>query len=202
MGSAIVFDCEFLTAEGAQARSWCGPLDPDPVVVQIGAVRIGLTGAFPILDQIRLYILPKDRGGLPCRLDPYFTALTGVSEQIVAQEGQPLPQVLSRLKDFAQGTKLWSWGKDEFNLMAIGCYVENIAPPIPATQFGNAMRLLLRAGMPLDDLTQTRSSGLADYFGLPHPPLRAHDALDDAMSVAVVIQHLLLTDILKNTDLC
>ncbi|MFN7222675.1 MAG: exonuclease [Paracoccaceae bacterium] len=200
MESAIVFDCEFLTTEGAQTRFWGGPHDPDPVVAQIGAVRISLSGSFPVIDQIRLYITPKDRCGQPCGLDPYFTALTGISAQDLGREGQPLEQALTRLCAFAQGTKLWSWGKDEFNLMAISCYVENITPPLPVTQFGNATTLLLQAGMPLGDVTRTRSSGLADYYHLPHPPLRAHDALDDALSIATVLQHLLRAGALKPAD--
>nr|WP_275078093.1 hypothetical protein [Pseudovibrio sp. W64] len=40
MKTAVVFDCEFLTSEGAQRRFWCAPFDPDPVIAQIGAVKL------------------------------------------------------------------------------------------------------------------------------------------------------------------
>ena len=76
-------------------------------------------------------------------------------------------------------------------MVAISCYVEGFAPPIPAAQFGNACQLLLRAGMPYEDMRKTPSNRLAEYYRLEHPPLRGHDALDDALSVSYVLQHLL-----------
>ena len=76
-------------------------------------------------------------------------------------------------------------------MMAISCYVAGILVTITASRFDNACKLLLAAGMPLEDLANTRSSGLAEYYGVEHPPLRAHDGLDDALSIAYVLQHLL-----------
>lgn len=191
MQHALVFDCEFLTAEGSPSRFWCGPHDPDPVVAQIGIVRIGLQAGFPILETLRLYVIPRDRHGDRIRLDPFFTALTGITEEQIADEGMPLRQALAKVREFSGGEKLWSWGKDEFNMVAISCYVEGFAPPIPATQFGNACQLLLRAGMPYEDMRKTPSNRLAEYYRLEHPPLRGHDALDDALSVSYALQHLL-----------
>ena len=51
--------------------------------------------------------------------------------------------------------------------------------------------------MPLEDMQTTRSNKLANYFGIDHPPLRGHDALDDALSVAYVLQHLRRTGALS-----
>lgn len=193
MAHTIVYDCEFLTAEGAPMRFWNGPHDPDPLVAQIGAVKLGLDGEFPVLDRLRSYVVPIGRDGARCRLDPLFTRLTGVTEADIDTRGQPLGQALKRLDGFSEGARLWSWGKDELNMVAIGCYVEGIAPPIPIGRFGNACDLLLAAGMPYDDLKTTRSNTLAAYFKIDHPPLRGHDALDDALSVAFTLQHLLRT---------
>lgn len=191
MMHALVFDCEFLTAEGAPSRFWCGPHDPDPVVAQIGVVKIGLDAGFPLLDTLRIHVVPRTRDGARFALDPLFTRLTGITEDVIEAEGVPLSEALERTMAFAAGAKLWSWGKDEFNMVAISCYVEGLEPPIPATQFGNACQLLLKAGMPYEDIKRTRSNTLADYYQLEHPPLRGHDALDDALSVAYVVQHLL-----------
>ena len=201
MPHALVFDCEFLTAEGAPSRFWCGPFDPDPVVAQIGVVKIDLTPDFPFLDTLRLHVLPHDRQGQRLPLDPFFTKLTGITEATTDREAIPLAHALDRLRDFAAGQKLWSWGKDEFNMVAISCYVQGLTPPLPATQFGNACALLLRAGMPYEDLKRTRSNQLADYFQITHPPLRGHDALDDALSVAYVLQALLRQGKLSPADL-
>jgi hypothetical protein len=198
---ALVFDCEFLTAEGSQSRFWCGPYDPDPVVAQIGVAKLGLEGDFPLLDTLRLYVVPRDRHGRPCALDPFFTSLTGVTQEDIERDGLPLADALQRTKDFASGARLWSWGKDEFNMIAISCYVEGLSPPIPVTQFGNACTLLLKAGMPYEDIKKTRSNRLADYFRIDHPPLRGHDALDDALSVAYVLQSLLRQKKLEPADM-
>ncbi|MDW4496758.1 exonuclease [Sulfitobacter sp. D35] len=191
MDSAIFYDCEFLTAPGAPQRFWCGPCDPDPVIAQIGAVRLGLSKDFPILEAARWHVLPRGRDGARLPLDPLFVRLTGITEAVLDAEGLPLAEALGQLDTFAGGAPFWSWGKDEFNMLAISCYVAGITPPIPATRFGNAARLLLAAGVPHDEIVQLRSDRLADHFDIAHTPLRGHDALDDAKSVAFTLQHLL-----------
>ncbi|WP_417721782.1 exonuclease [Salipiger sp.] len=200
MSHAIVFDCEFLTAEGAPMRFWCGPHDPDPVIAQIGLVKLGLEEGFEVLDTRRLHVVPRNRAGGRQALDPLFVALTGITEDRLDREGTGLEQALAETEAFAGGARLWSWGKDEFNMVAISCYVEGLAPPIPVTRFGNACDLLLAAGMPYDELKTTRSDRLADHFGIEHPPLRGHDGLDDALSVAYVLQHFLRAGALSPED--
>jgi hypothetical protein len=190
MDTAIVFDCEFLTARGAPSRFWCGPRDPDPIVAQIGAVRLGLAGDFPILATTRIAVRPLDREGRDCAIDPFFTELTGLTEEHLRSEGRPLGEALDALDRFAAGARFWSWGKDEFNLVAISAYVAGIPPPIPARRFGNVCAIVLDAGMPWEDIRTMRSDRLAAYFGITLP-LRAHDALDDALSVAHALRHLL-----------
>lgn len=191
MDTAIIFDCEFVVTENAQRRYWCGPYDPDPVIAQIGAVKIGLGDGFQILDTKRIYVKPVNRFGEDYVLDAFFTELTGISEHDMKSTGVSLFDALNDLKAFADGAQLWSWGKDEINMMAISCYVANIQPVIPAPQFDNACKLLLAGGMPYDDIKKTRSNMLAEYYRLDCPPLKGHDALDDALSVTYVLQHLL-----------
>ncbi|MEO1549391.1 MAG: exonuclease [Pseudomonadota bacterium] len=201
MDHAIVFDCEFLTTPGAPSRFWCGPHDPDPVVAQIGCVRLGLAGAFEIAGTQRIYVRPTGRDGARLPLDPLFSRLTGITEDEIEAHGRPLAKALDQVAQFAGGAKLWSWGKDEFNMIAISCFVAGLTPPMAVRQFGNACTLLLKAGMPYEDLLTTRSNTLAAYYKLPHPPLRGHDALDDALSVAYVLQHLLREGALPPSDL-
>jgi len=191
MQTAIIFDCEFLCLEGSQRRFWCGPDDPDPVIAQIGAVKLSLVDEFRITDTHRSYVVPIDRNGRRFPVDPFFTRLTGISENDIASQGVPLTQALAELDRFSDGARFWSWGKDELNMIAISCYVEGVAPPIPAQRFNNAVHLLLAAGMPMEDLARTPSNKLAAYFEVEHPPLRGHDAVDDALSVAYTLQHLM-----------
>jgi hypothetical protein len=82
-------------------------------------------------------------------------------------------------------------------MVAISCYVAGVQPSIPAHRFDNAVKLLIAAGMPIADLAKTPSNKLADYYGVEHPPLRGHDALDDALSVSYTLQHLMQTEKLQ-----
>jgi hypothetical protein len=191
MKAAIIFDCEFLCLEGSQRRFWCAAHDPDPVIAQIGAVKLGLQGDFPLLDTFRTHVRPIDRFGKRYAIDPFFTRLTGITEATVEEEGVTLHEALYALDSFSDGAGFWSWGKDELNMVAISCYVVGITPPIPAHRFDNAVRLLVAAEMPNDDLAKTPSNQLADYYGIEHPHLRGHDALDDALSIAYTLQYLL-----------
>jgi len=191
MKTAIIFDCEFLCLEGSQRRFWCAAHDPDPVIAQLGAVKLGLEGDFAILGSYKAYVRPMDRFGEQYALDPFFTALTGITEENIETEGVSLQDALAGLDLFSGGARLWSWGKDELNMMAISCYVAGIQPSIPAHRFDNAVKLLLAAGMPVEDLAKTPSDKLSHYYGVQHPPLRGHDALDDALSLSYTLQHLL-----------
>eukprot|EP01132_Coremiostelium_polycephalum_P008139 gene8139-10009_t len=191
MQTAIIFDCEFLCREGSQRRFWCAADDPDPVIAQIGAVKLGLEGDFPLLDTYRSHVQPVDRFGNRYALDPFFTKLTGITDETMEAEGVSLQDALAGVDRFSNGARFWSWGKDELNMVAISCYVAGIQPPIPAGRFDNAVKLLIAAGMPIEDLAKTPSNRLADYYRVKHPPLRGHDALDDALSVAYTLQYLL-----------
>lgn len=193
MKTAIIFDCEFICLEGSQRRFWCAAHDPDPVIAQIGAVKLGLEGEFPILETYKSYIRPIDRFVKRYPLDPYFTDLTGITEEDIDAKGVALQDALAGVDSFSGGARFWSWGKDELNMVAISCYVAGIAPPIPADRFDNAVKLLIAAGMPIEDLARTPSNKLADYYGVEHPPLRGHDALDDALSISYTLQHLMKT---------
>ncbi len=196
----VIFDCEYLAVEGSLGRRWSGPSDPDPLVVQIGAVRLALSGDYPVLDTQRLFLQTVDRHGRPCRIDPFLTGLTGITDAQIAADGVPLADALERFERFARGHRIWSWGKDELNLLAVSCYIAGCPPPIAAQRFDNACRLLLRAGMPPADLERTSSGELAAYYGLETKSLVAHDALDDALSVTYVLQHLLRTGRLSPAD--
>ncbi|TPI34503.1 exonuclease domain-containing protein [Mesorhizobium sp. B3-2-1] len=197
MKTAIIFDCEFLCLEGSQRRFWCAAHDPDPIIAQIGAARLGLEGDFPVLGTHKAYIRPIDRFGERYALDPFFTRLTGITEEVIEAEGVELEEALSGIDRFSDGARFWSWGKDELNMIAISCYVAGIEPSIPANRFDNAVKLLIAAGMPIEDLARTPSNKLADYYGVEHPPLQGHDALDDALSVTYTLQHLMKTGKLR-----
>lgn len=191
MRTAVIYDCEYLTNESSPSRYWNGPMDPDPTVVQIGAVRLSLEGDFALGDTFEAVIEPRDRTGAPAPLHPHFTWLTGITPERVAAEGVPLADALDRFGAFARSDTCWSWGKDELNMLGISCWVEGIAPPMGPERFGNAAGLLLQTDLGPELVGRMRSNTICDMLGIETPPLRAHDALGDAKSVAFALQHLL-----------
>jgi len=54
--------------------------------------------------------------------------------------------------------------------------------------------------MPIEDIGKTPSNKLADNYGVEHPPLQGHNALDDDLPVAYAGQHLLSTGKLQPED--
>jgi DNA polymerase III epsilon subunit-like protein len=156
-------------------------------------VKLGLKGDFPLMDTYRAYVQPVDRFSKRYPVDPFFTKLTGITEEDIQAEGVSLQEALAGFDRFSDGARSWSWGKDELNMVAISCYVAGIPWAIPAHRFDNAVKLMIAAGMPIEDIGKTPSNKLADYYGVGHPPLQGHDALDDALSVAYAVQHLLRT---------
>ncbi len=190
--SAIIFDCEHLTDAGTPTRFWCGPNDPDPLLVQIGALRLSLEPPFDIGETFDCLVCPVGRDG-PAPLPEFFTRLTGITPDRLAHDGLPLADALTAFARFAGTDLLWSWGKDEITSIAPACFVAGLVSPLPATRFGNAAALVQQAGEPLEVVHTLRSHTIAAHFGMP-PEAQAHDGLADARSVARVLQHLLRSD--------
>jgi len=183
----VFFDVEFLTDRGAPQRFRCGPDDPDPIAVQVGAVALSPEPPYDVTDRFERVIRPLGRDG-PAAVPDFFARFTGLTEERIAQ-GVSLAEALADLDAFAGDARMWSWGKDEFNLVAISCYAAGIAPPIPVQRFGNATRLFLAAGVSPEDLNGLRSPGLPAYLGIAPPAGATHDATHDAECLGLSIQH-------------
>lgn len=188
----ILFDTEYLTVEGALARNWSGPFDPDMALVQIGAVKVAVENPLRIVDRMMLLIKPYDRQGMPYPIDPYFTQLTGITAERVAKEGLGIADALQRFKNFCSTAKIWSWGRDEYIAIALSSFFANIPAPMPATQFDNLKKILIASGVAPDIVMTTNSGKLAQVLGaLPQDVvLSEHDGLDDALSLFYSLRHL------------
>lgn len=199
MQSVVVYDCEFLTAPGAPQRFWCGPHDPDPLCVQIGAVTLSLQAPFVVSKPEGWYVLPVDRDGAVVPVHPLLTKLTGIDDALLAREALPLAEAMAALERFSQGAPLLSWGTDDVLTLSTSLFVQGLTSPIPAPRFRSAVPLLLAAGEPADTVVQLRSNTICDHFGIDAPGA-AHDARADAASVALVLQHLLTQNRLSQDD--
>lgn len=89
--------------ETARHRFWCGPTDPDPIVVQIGALRLDLEPPVEISHGTRIYIEPLNRRGQRVPLDPFFTRLTGITEQVLDAQAISLADALTELETLRGG---------------------------------------------------------------------------------------------------
>ncbi len=196
MVSVTVYDCEFLTAPGAPQRFWCGPADPDPLTLQIGAVRLSLEDPFALSEPQGWLVDPVDRDGRRQPLDPLVTRLTGLDDAMIAQEALPIDAAMRHLDRFSGGGLLYAWGKDELSSLAVSLFVRDLPSPIAAVRFRSAVPLLVAAGEPRDIVETLRSHTICAHFGLPDAG-RAHDACGDALSVATVLQKLLVDGRLK-----
>lgn len=194
MSEIVVYDCEYLSKEGAMGRMWSGHDDPDPIVVQIGAVRLNLDDNAKIIEETKIFIRPKDRKGAVCGLDPYFIALTGITDETIAQDAVELGAALAQLDEFSGTANFWAWGKDELIALGISCFLAGIAPPIKPSRFGNLKSIFRQAGMPNTDIDATSSGEIADYYGVGNSSLSKHDALDDALSLSRALRYLMERD--------
>lgn len=200
MNAVTVYDCEFLTAPGAPQRFWCGPSDPDPLCVQVGAVRLSLNAPFAISQPVGWYVQPMDRDGKILSVDPLLTALTGIDDELLAREAVPLLTALSELDAFSKGSLLFSWGTDDVLTLSTSLFVQGHQSPIPAYRFRSAVPLLVTAGEDPEAVCALRSNTLCAHFGLAGRT-KAHDAREDAASVAIALQHLLTQNRLNPRDI-
>jgi hypothetical protein len=194
-----LFDCEHLTTETSPQRYWCGPEDPDPLLVQIGAVHLLLEPPFALGGTFDCIVQPCGRNG-PIEPSPFFSRLTGIDADRIAREARSLADALQAFAEFAGDAPIYSWGKDEITSIAPSCFVTGVACPIPVTQFRNAAGLLLRAGVAMDIVGGLRSHTLPAHFGLEPEP-RGHDGVADARGVARVLSFLLSEGRLTPSDI-
>ncbi|MEP5728933.1 MAG: exonuclease [Sulfitobacter sp.] len=190
MDNVTLYDCEFLTAPGAPMRFWCGPHDPDPLCVQIGAARLSLTPPYDVSAPKGWFVHPMGRDGEIVSVDPLLTHLTGIDDALLKRDAISLQEAMQALDSFSNGDPLLSWGTDDVLTLSTSLFVQGLMSPIPARWFRNAVPLLLAAGVPEETVVSLRSNTLCAHFGI-EPPGLAHDAQADAQSVALVLRSLL-----------
>jgi len=172
----IVWDLEFTSWEGAQARDWSGPGE-EKEIVQIGAVRLSPTfeeiAAFDLLVLLRLNPILSD----------YFKALTGLSQERLEADGVSWPEALSRFSAFCHGAGLILANGSDGEVLERNCDLWHMPSLIPLERF-RSLRPALEA-----KLGQGVSSGaIAGLLGLDKVGA-AHDGLADARNVALALRH-------------
>lgn len=179
----IIYDTEFWTDEGVMARSWGGIFDHPPVTIQIGALKIRADENFSIIDQLLLYVKPRDAFGKQLPLTPYFTDLTHISAAQIETKGLELAEAMQQFQNFVGGLNCYSYGRDDLCSLAQSCYLADCPMPIKATQGRDIRRVFHQSHVPEAVINSHSSGTISQYFGISLEQHHVHDALDDARSI-------------------
>jgi inhibitor of KinA sporulation pathway (predicted exonuclease) len=173
MRSVILYDLEYTAWEGSMAAGWLHPGEFREVV-QIGAVKLDAETLVPIAE---FEVLVR-----PCinrELSAYFADLTGITNAMLAARGLDFAEAYARFVVFAGSGPIVSFGRDDRVLIHnLALYGIQNARPLPEHRniapWLNAHGVVTR-GLHACDIA--RACG-AQFQG------RAHDALEDARSLA------------------
>jgi inhibitor of KinA sporulation pathway (predicted exonuclease) len=177
VSTLTVFDLEFTAWECSMARHWLTPGEFKEVV-QIGAVKLDGRD-LSILGEFDLLVRPRINAGL----SPYFENLTGITNADIAVRGVDFAEAYARFADFAGDGPICAFGHDEWvleeNLRLYGI-TEFKALPV----FEDLRRWFARHNV---DPRGLNSCDIAPSLGVPFQG-RAHNALDDARSIAAGVE--------------
>lgn len=167
-----VFDLEFTAWECSMATHWLRPGEFKEVV-QIGAVR--LDGDFNIVAEFDVLVRPR----INSHLSHYFETLTGITNEDVARSGQDFATAYARFAGFAGTGPIAAFGHDEWVLEEnIRLYGLTDCAKLP--DFVDLRGWFAERGV---DPRGLHSCDIGPKLGVPFAG-RAHNALDDARSVA------------------
>jgi inhibitor of KinA sporulation pathway (predicted exonuclease) len=174
-----IFDLEYTAWECSMARHWLAPGEFREVV-QIGAVRLD-ADSFAVLDEFDALVRPRVNPDL----SPYFEKLTGITSGKIARSGQDFAAAYAGFFAFAGDGPIAAFGRDDRVLQDnLRLYGLSGADPLPL--FYDLRGWFAVLGV---DPRGLHSCELAPALGVTFRG-QAHNALDDARSVATVMARL------------
>jgi inhibitor of KinA sporulation pathway (predicted exonuclease) len=177
--TAIVFDLEFTSWQGALRGRWLAP-GQFKEVVQIGAVRLD-TSSLAELAACNLLVRPR----LNPQLSDYLVELTGISNARMSQEGVDFVPAYQAFLDFCADGIACAFGRDDL-VLAENLTLYGLSAPPRLRRYFNIAEWLRANGI------ETKGRHACDVGPLcgAHFVGQRHDALDDARSVAAGIRAL------------
>ncbi len=174
-----VFDLEYTAWECSMARHWLEP-GQYKEVVQIGAVKLDGRD-LSILGEFDLLVRPR----INPELSPYFQNLTGISNADIARRGVDFLDAYARFAAFAGDGPIMAFGHDEWileeNLRLYGITEFRALPRFQDLRSWFAACNVDPRGM--------MSCEIGPSLGLSFQG-RAHNALDDARSMAMSMEEM------------
>jgi inhibitor of KinA sporulation pathway (predicted exonuclease) len=170
---ATVFDLEFTAWEGSQERRWSLPGERKEVV-QIGAVKLDAE-SLRVVDSFDMLVQPR----LNPVLSEYLIALTGITNQELAERGVDFVTAYRAFLEFVGDDVIFAFGRDDLvfieNIKIYGWQRELILPP-----YRNVIPWFAEHGV---DLAGKHACDVAEAAGAEFEGQR-HNALADAAGVA------------------
>src|SRR5689334_2160886 len=176
----VIFDLEFTAWEGSLQHEWRRPGEFREVV-QIGAVKLA-PGTLKPVDQFEILIIPR----LNPVLSPFFSELTGITNEQLQARGIDLITGYRAFLDIADGAAVWAHGRDDL-VLAANLKLYGWDRHFPALNYTNAILWFLEQGV---DLRGKHACDVAGAVGAEFSG-RQHNALDDARGVAAGIRALI-----------
>ena len=174
-----VFDLEYTAWECSMARHWLTPGEFKEVV-QIGAVRLDGRTLAP-LDEFELLVRPR----INPVLSPYFEKLTGITTAEVVARGVDFPDAYRHFADFAGDGPICAFGHDEW-VLEENLRLYGIAEARKLPRFQDLRSWFAACNI---DPRGMLSCEIAPSLGLAFQG-RAHNALDDARSMAASMEEM------------
>lgn len=181
----VFYDTEFTTWEGALERRWSGP-NEFREVVQIGAMRIDASTLEPVASFDVLVKPVKN----PVVSD-YFTALTGITQAAINDNGLDFIDALAQFCDFISASPAAAYGNDA------GIIRENMGwHGLSAREADfdtlNIGPWFMQHGAAYGVKPGVNSGALARTVGAPITHVVAeHNALEDVRSILAAYKYLL-----------
>ncbi len=171
----VIFDTEFTSWEGAQARDWSGQNEYKELV-QIGAVKVR---NFEEIDSLSLLVAPTFNP----ELSDYFMDLTGIM-QSESDAGVAFLDAYHAFMVWKGDSLAYSYGGDEA-IFSINHELYKTSEVVPVEEFNNVRDNFDAVGV---DSSQYMSSTIPKAFGLV-PPSSPHDAVNDARSILMALKY-------------
>ena len=190
--TAIIYDCEYWTNEGALQRRWSGLEDYPPLLVQLYAVKVDLRAGLNVLDEYSCYVKNYDRQSKKTiEVTEYFTNLTGISQSTIERLGKDPQQSLRDFHSFSTSTTCYSYYRDDEQCLTPTNYYYNLDIPFDWLLFSDIRKILIKSGVERAIVEGANSGTLAEMMGLDPPTeYQRHDARYDVHSIVKALRHL------------
>ncbi len=170
--SAVVYDLEFTAWEGSMRHRWLRPGEFKEIV-QIGAVKVD-PSSLAVRETFSVFVRPR----INPALSPYLERLTGITTDILREQGRDFAAAYRAFLDFAGGGVCAAFGRDEL-VFEENRRLYGMAAPADEPEFRDLRPWFGANGMETCGL---HSCDIGPKLGVPLDG-RAHNALADSLSV-------------------